>query len=1099
MELRSWLVAVTLAAVAVPGAGPPGAAAAPASSPAVPDRWVTLVTGDRVLVRPGPPLDTVLQVAPAKGREEMAFRQIQEYGDVFVIPGDATPLVAAGTVDRRLFNVSKLIDFGYDDRSRGDLPLIVTWASRQQSAARSMLSAIGTTLTRELPSVDGAATRAGKDRAVEFWRGVRPAAGRGSLAGGVSSIRLDGPVRATLDHSVPQIGAPAAWQRGHRGGGTTVAVLDTGIDRTHPDLADAVTAERDFTESASGPHDVHGHGTHVAATITGSGAASAGRYAGVAPDARLVNVKVLDDEGSGLDSWVLEGMEWAAGTGAKVVNMSLGDPWPSDGSDLLSHAVNRLTAQRGTLFVVSAGNSGPDDGSIGSPAAADAALTVGAVTGEDELADFSSRGPRLGDAAVKPDITAPGVGIVAARAEGSELGEPVGDGYQRLSGTSMAAPHVAGAAAILAGQHPDLTGPELKALLTGSATPNTRSTVYQQGSGRVDVARATGQSIFSQPASVNNGIARWPHQDDVPTERTVEYQNVTATPVTLDLSPELRDPTGAAAPAGMFTVEPRRVTVPAGGVASVSLTTDTRVAAPDGAYDGVLIATGSDQTVVRTPVGVVREVESYDVTVTMLDRQGRPTPDNWLRFVDLAAQRAWIHHDPSGTVVARLPKGRHYFEADVGAYDGVTPGAEMQAVEPEVLVDRDTRLTVDARDGRPHGNTVEQPTARPVNTVLSFQRFTPWGDTGGGVFGRAERLAFIYLRPSATTAPPDEFVFEYEQTLAKPDGSGGFSGSPYLYHLRWAVPGRVPADLVRHTRDRDLAVVRSTFAASGPGEQVMKDSDRVRLATPATLTEYYTPDVPWPATVFRAGPNAEGVLSHKPRTYQRGGAPLAERWNVGVFGPAFPPRPAAEDRFVFRFGDTIGANIPLFTDQGIDHAGSSSTDSGGTRLYRNGELIGTTEDVGYGYFDVPGDAATYRLEARGERPGETLSTRVSSAWTFRSGHVLGEGDQPLPVLAVRFAPALNDHNRAPAGRDFAFPVYVQAQPGPAYGKLRALTVEVSYDDGATWRPVKLHGEGYERTAYLRHPSGSGFASLRASATDTLGNTVEQTIIRSYAY
>lgn len=137
-------------------------------------------------------------------------------------------------------------------------------------------------------------------------------------------------------------------------------------------------------------------GTHVAATIAGTGAAADGQRNGVAFDAALLNAKVLDDTGSGFESGVIAGMEWAAAHHARVANLSLGGE-STDGGDPLSQALDRLTTTSGTLFVVAAGNGGPDPRTISSPGTADAALTVGAVDAHDQLAEFSSRGPRQGD------------------------------------------------------------------------------------------------------------------------------------------------------------------------------------------------------------------------------------------------------------------------------------------------------------------------------------------------------------------------------------------------------------------------------------------------------------------------------------------------------------------------------------------------------------------------------------------------------------------------------------------------------------------------------------------------------------------------------
>src|SRR5690606_11605148 len=179
-------------------------------------------------------------------------------------------------------------------------------------------------------------------------------------------------------------------------------------------------AEANFSASPDTADRV-GHGTHVAGIVAGTGAASGGLRRGVAPGALLMNVKVLDDDGWGSASDVIAGMEWAAAQGADVINVSIG-AGPSDGRDPLSQAVNAVTEAYGVLVVASAGNLGFLESAIESPGAADAALTVGNVTKDGELFWDSSRGPRLGDHAVKPEITAPGTDIAAPRAARTALG-----------------------------------------------------------------------------------------------------------------------------------------------------------------------------------------------------------------------------------------------------------------------------------------------------------------------------------------------------------------------------------------------------------------------------------------------------------------------------------------------------------------------------------------------------------------------------------------------------------------------------------------------------------------------------------------------------
>ena len=143
-------------------------------------------------------------------------------------------------------------------------------------------------MTRHLPVVNGAAMTVDKAKAATFLSGVTSA----RSAAGVEKIWLDGKREISLDQSVPQIGAPTAWQAGYTGKGVSVAVLDTGIDKSHPDLASQVAGAKNFTEESD--EDLVGHGTHVASTIAGTAAASSGKYKGVAPDAKLYDGKVCE-------------------------------------------------------------------------------------------------------------------------------------------------------------------------------------------------------------------------------------------------------------------------------------------------------------------------------------------------------------------------------------------------------------------------------------------------------------------------------------------------------------------------------------------------------------------------------------------------------------------------------------------------------------------------------------------------------------------------------------------------------------------------------------------------------------------------------------
>jgi len=238
-------------------------------------------------------------------------------------------------------------------------------------------------------------------------------------------------------------------------------VVDTGIDTSHVDLDQGkVIAWKDFVNGRTTPYDDNGHGTHVAGILAGQGDGNAA-YRGVAPGAALVGVKAMTSSGTGTTSTIISAIQWCIDRKAtyniRIMNMSFGSTGPSSGTDALSAAVN-AAADHGILPVVSAGNSGPAASTIGSPAAAAKALTVCSMSDPGvkgfSLSSWSSRGP-TSDGRAKPDVCGPGQSITSAKA-GS------GNSYITYSGTSMAAPFVAGVAALMLDVNPALTPAQAK-------------------------------------------------------------------------------------------------------------------------------------------------------------------------------------------------------------------------------------------------------------------------------------------------------------------------------------------------------------------------------------------------------------------------------------------------------------------------------------------------------------------------------------------------------------------------------------------------------------------------------------------------------------
>ncbi len=298
----------------------------------------------------------------------------------------------------------------------------------------------------------------------------------------VEQVWQDLPVHTMVDVSVPKIQAPRLWLEGHTGRGVKIAFVDTGIDDTHPDFQGRIVAATSLVGRSA--RDGNGHGTHVASIAAGSGAASKGKYRGVAPEALILAAKVLADDGSGFTSDVMAGIEWAVDQGAQVINLSLGSDEPSDGTDALSALCDQVVRQ-GIVVCVAAGNMGPKPGTIGTPGCAREVITVGASTDQDEVAPFSSRGPTL-DGRRKPDIVCPGEGIVGARAYRTNAGHPLDGRYTEISGTSMATPHASGACALLLEARPDLTPAQIKALMMQHAV-NLEQEANAQGAGRLDL------------------------------------------------------------------------------------------------------------------------------------------------------------------------------------------------------------------------------------------------------------------------------------------------------------------------------------------------------------------------------------------------------------------------------------------------------------------------------------------------------------------------------------------------------------------------------------------------------------------------------------
>jgi subtilisin family serine protease len=1095
------------------GGASPSAQSAPATTAT--RTALTLITGDRVQLVRLPDGSSQVAVEPGPGRSGISFAQSIGTRDgrreVTVLPADAVPLVAAGRLDARLFNVTELLRQGFGDERETTLPLIVTYAGR--AAIRPMAQS---STTRTLPSINGQATVVDKQRAGAFWNTLTAGSATRGMAAmaatGVSKVWLDGRAQLLLDQSAPQIGAPTAWGLGITGKGVTVALLDTGIQLDHPDFAGRIAVTKDFTGTRPDAGDDVGHGTHCAGIIGGSGAASHGKYKGVAPDVTLIDGKVCQAEGCP-ESAIIAGMEWAA-PAARIVSMSLGSILPSDGTDPLSQAVNSLTTKYGTLFVIAAGNRGTAQ-SIGSPGAADLALTVGSVTKQDTMSDFSSRGPRIGDYAIKPEIAAPGSDIVSARAKGTRLGDedPVDDFYTRMSGTSMATPHVAGAAALLAQLHPDWKAAELKAALISSSKRLDGAGVADDGAGRVDVARAVTQRVFATVGTVSfGGGYSWPHNQPVAT-KTVSYRNDGDAAVTLSLTIAAAGPDGKAAPAGLLAVAPSSLTVPAHGTADASVTLTPSAAATVGGVFGGVVSASDGSNVVDVAIDVFEEPESYNLTVHRIGRAAAAAPP-FAQVYNVATgdTRSVGQFDADGNATVRLQRGVY----DVNGVEiGVPPAGDGTiASEPSLDLSADRTVTWDFRSGQPVSAVVDRASAVTVAhgiglTVGSGAKSSSLAIAGGNPMVPAQPVPKYYAVPTSKTVTDHPYVFAYRAVLTAPTTTPTApDDEPYLYNLAFFDAAQIPAQLAHRVHDGELAAVHATYYAQGASSagQAFDFPDDPRgsvpifafipTAFPSRRLELYSADgqIRWHhQRTSTTGFGGDVILTAQPELYQPGLQFVA--WNRAPLQPTIIGGNGAR-----RFANVLSATLSPFSPSEENHVAGLAFIEGTTTLSRDGQPIAPLDaGAGFGAFKVPPDDGLYTLTMTAARGSEhSIGTQTSASWTFHSQAPPPRQQATMPLLTVRAAGLVDLHGVAPAGALYPLGLTVEREQGAPASPVAELQLDVSYDDGQSWQPAPTLVLGDHALALLQHPGAAGFVSLRTRARDEAGNTATQTMIHAYA-
>ncbi|MGE5588390.1 MAG: S8 family peptidase [Clostridia bacterium] len=346
---------------------------------------------------------------------------------------------------------------------------------------RSLVEECGGRLKKQLPIVNGAAcvfpeeatamsllSRAGEVAWVEddFVVSVTSACF-------FAPVPRPRPRRQVVPWGIAKVRAPEAWGRA-TGKGVRVAVLDTGIDTTHPDLKANVDGGFDCINETTNVVDDNGHGTHVAGTIAALDNDIG--VVGVAPEARLYAVKSFDSKGQGQVSDIVQGVEWCITNRMQVINMSFGT---ADSSKALTIAIEQA-ARAGIVMVAAAGNDGRRDNVL-YPARDPNVIGVAASTRDDRIASFSNSGEQVA-------VAAPGEDVYSTYRDGA---------YKTLAGTSMACPHVAGVAALLLSVSPSLGRDDVRDIVCKTATNLPGFPADQQGSGVVNAGEAVARVRLS--------------------------------------------------------------------------------------------------------------------------------------------------------------------------------------------------------------------------------------------------------------------------------------------------------------------------------------------------------------------------------------------------------------------------------------------------------------------------------------------------------------------------------------------------------------------------------------------------------------------------
>jgi hypothetical protein len=498
---------------------------------------------------------------------------------------------------------------------------------------------------------------------------------------------------------------------------------------------------------------------------------------------------------------------------------------------------------------------------------------------------------------------------------------------------------------------------------------------------------------------------------------------------------------------------------------------------------------------VETAIDVFESPEMHNLTIATLDSSGAPAQfvDGTVFNLDTGNFTSFV---VAGTTTLRLEKGEYDISEVVADGSRVFFGAH-----PSVVLDHDISVTIDGRTAQPVTAVVDPPSA-----TLQANSVALHSVTRGGIGTTITTLADYPLSVTPTAKVSDHlFTMDFRDWLGPPPGSPPMEN--YLYNLAFGIAGGVPEHTTFRVRDCELGIVYAHYYS--PGDAVgyrsslgiTPDNASAFIALtpqplPGTRLEYYTANLPWTETLqlYAANGNVGGERTVGDVSYQPGGFYLRE-WGRAPIGPGFGPR--ANGWGAYRTGNKLGVLLAPFSPNESEHG--TLTWNGSTTLSRDGALLGTANLAGLAAFTVPADDGVYQLAVHGTRivPWSTVGTGLDAAWTFHSAPAGDTLRHDLPLLLVRASAPVDDNDAALAGLPYVLSLQVERQSGAPHAAITELTLDASYDDGATFTPATVVFAGDRGLALVFHPRAPGFVTLRAHARDADGNDVTQTVARAY--